>query len=190
MTDTQTAFVLVPRELAELFVDNDRRYTGEWWNAFHRFSAMLSAAPKPPESEIGPVAWVISRVSGGFRSYSPRLPKTKDLGQVVEPLYPQARIDADAAIIAALRAEGKSAEVMCDSYADENQRLFDRAEAAEARSEELERQLRDETAIVDRIWDMLGRPSYEELAGRSIYDLIAELQARAALASKKETADE
>lgn len=38
--------------------------------------------------------------------------------------------------------------------------------------ERIERERDEEKAIVDRIWDMLGRPSYEELAGRSIYDLI------------------
>ena len=30
--------------------------------------------------------------------------------------------------------------------------------------------------IVARIWKMFGSPSYEELAGRSLYDLIAEAQ--------------
>lgn len=30
--------------------------------------------------------------------------------------------------------------------------------------------------IVARIWEMLGNPTYEELNGRSIYDLIKELQ--------------
>lgn len=96
------------------------------------------------------------------------------------------RIDADAAIIAGLRHDVESAgslRLRLNAYRD-------RAEAAEAREKELERRLRDETAIVDRIWGMLGRPSYEALAGRSIYDLIAELQARAVLAIKKETVDE
>ena len=40
----------------------------------------------------------------------------------------------------------------------------------------LERQLADETKIVDRIWDLYGRPSYESLNGRSLVDLIAETQ--------------
>ena len=39
-----------------------------------------------------------------------------------------------------------------------------------------------ETGIVDRIWDQLGRPSFEELKGRSIYDLID------ALKSERDTA--
>lgn len=34
--------------------------------------------------------------------------------------------------------------------------------------------------IVARIWAMFGSPSYEELAGRSIYDLIKEVQEKAA----------
>lgn len=48
----------------------------------------------------------------------------------------------------------------------------------------LERRLREETAIVDRIWDLFGRPSYESLKGKSIYDLIQELQQRAEAAEK------
>lgn len=48
-------------------------------------------------------------------------------------------------------------------------------------------ELAAETAIVDRIWDQLGRPSYEELKGRSIYDLIDALKAE--LASVKAHAE-
>lgn len=39
--------------------------------------------------------------------------------------------------------------------------------------------LAEETAIVDRIWDLFGRPSYAELKGRTIYDLITEVQGHA-----------
>jgi hypothetical protein len=57
-----------------------------------------------------------------------------------------------------------------------------------------DRHLADETAIVDRIWYQLGRPTYEQLAGRTIYDLIDELKQRAerlraALEEKVETLD-
>lgn len=31
---------------------------------------------------------------------------------------------------------------------------------------------KDAHAIIDRIWDVFGRPSYEDLAGRTIYDLV------------------
>lgn len=31
---------------------------------------------------------------------------------------------------------------------------------------------KDAHAIIDRIWDIFGRPSYEELAGRTIYDMV------------------
>ncbi len=41
-------------------------------------------------------------------------------------------------------------------------------------------QLREERAIVSRIWAQLGGHSYEELAGRSIFDLIEELKTQAA----------
>ena len=44
--------------------------------------------------------------------------------------------------------------------------------------------LRDHITIVSRIWSMLGTPTYEQLAGRSIYDMIAEVQASAAEASR------
>ena len=54
-------------------------------------------------------------------------------------------------------------------------------------SEDEQRPLRDEIErlraerdaereIVDRIWKQLGSPTYEELKGRSIYDLIDEIK--------------
>lgn len=161
--DTQTAYVLVPSELADEMLiaalragcnelgatkqqadaEVSRRMSDPKVLAFSRaqYAAMLSAAPKPPESEIGPVAWGINNGAGYYPlTDDPKTAKSwpEFLGPPAVNLYPQARIDADAATIAALRAEAKSAEVMCDSYADENQRLFDRAEAAEARVKELE----------------------------------------------------
>jgi hypothetical protein len=44
----------------------------------------------------------------------------------------------------------------------------------------------EEAAIVSRIWEQFGNPSYAELAGRSIYDLIDELKVKAAPASPRE----
>ncbi len=52
-------------------------------------------------------------------------------------------------------------------------------DAAVAVIQQFQRELREETAIVDRIWDLLGRPTYAALKGRSIYELITELQGRA-----------
>jgi hypothetical protein len=46
----------------------------------------------------------------------------------------------------------------------------------------LEQQLAEETGIVDRVWDQLGRRTYEQLAGRSIHDLIEELKQQLAAA--------
>lgn len=43
----------------------------------------------------------------------------------------------------------------------------------------LERNLEEEKAIVDRIWKILGSPTFDELHGRSIYDLIEELKVKA-----------
>lgn len=42
---------------------------------------------------------------------------------------------------------------------------------------EVSDKLRDESAIVRRIWQILGSPTYEDLDGRSIYDLITDLKA-------------
>lgn len=42
---------------------------------------------------------------------------------------------------------------------------------------------KEEKAIVTRIWEILGNPSYEELNGRSIYDLISEIQKEAKMAN-------
>lgn len=41
--------------------------------------------------------------------------------------------------------------------------------------ERLRTKLDEETKIVDRIWELLGNPGYDDLKGRSIYDLIQEL---------------
>jgi hypothetical protein len=47
-----------------------------------------------------------------------------------------------------------------------------------SRLQSAEQERDEQAAIVSRIWAMFGNPSYEELAGRSIYDLIEALQAR------------
>jgi hypothetical protein len=50
----------------------------------------------------------------------------------------------------------------------------------------LARERDEQHGIVARIWELLGSPSYEDLAGRSIYDLIEELKADRARASSLE----
>ena len=52
-------------------------------------------------------------------------------------------------------------------------------EDAIERAERAEAELKAERAIVSRIWTQLGSPTYEQLRGRSIYDLISELKANA-----------
>jgi hypothetical protein len=47
------------------------------------------------------------------------------------------------------------------------------------RAEKAEADFATERAIVSRIWVQLGSPTYAELKGRSIYDLIDEMKARA-----------
>ena len=61
--------------------------------------------------------------------------------------------------------------LLSDAYAL-TKNWHDRAERAEA-------ELKAERAIVSRIWTQLGSPTYEQLRGRSIYDLISELKANA-----------
>jgi hypothetical protein len=155
MTDTQTAFVLVPRELAELFVENDRRYTGEWWNDFHRFSAMLSAAPKPPESEIGPVANYL-------------------LGDA------HRRIEADRAIIAALRVEVLKAADERKALLERCWRINTRAESAGARVKELE-------AVIGKIQIATDIPNHKH---EDPAFLLASCNLAHSFASKKETVGE
>jgi hypothetical protein len=49
-----------------------------------------------------------------------------------------------------------------------------------AKAEELQVERDTEASIINRIWKQLGSPTYAELKGRSIYDLIDELKADAA----------
>ena len=82
------------------------------------------------------------------------------------------RKDADEfrenAIARAERAEGNLAAL--EQCHDDNCRGLVRIAA----------ELADERAIVSRIWTQLGSPTYEQLKGRSIYDLISELKAELA----------
>ena len=54
----------------------------------------------------------------------------------------------------------------------ENANLRLKLEASERELSITKEVLSEEKAIVDRIWAILGNPTYEQLAGRSIYDLI------------------
>lgn len=47
---------------------------------------------------------------------------------------------------------------------------------AEEARDSAQRALEEERAIVDRIWDIFGRPDYKSLNGKTIYDLVAALQ--------------
>jgi hypothetical protein len=53
--------------------------------------------------------------------------------------------------------------------------LIEHARSLQSALAEKTAECEQEKQIVSRIWTMLGGPSYEELQGRSIYDLIAEL---------------
>jgi hypothetical protein len=53
-------------------------------------------------------------------------------------------------------------------------------DALSAKAEKLQVERDTEASIINRIWKQLGSPTYAELKGRSIYDLIDELKADAA----------
>lgn len=171
MTDTQTAFVLASQIAADVMGNDhlahllDEQQADEVHSHVQEavLKALLSAAPKPPESEIGPVAWRVwdDILRSWILSYKEEV--WPDL-LVNEPLYPQARIDADAATIAALLA---------------------RAEAAEARVKELE-------AAIGGCH--CPRPFNSRPHGFTISECVGAGECGcsdgAALASKKETVDE
>ena len=73
-----------------------------------------------------------------------------------------------------LRARAELAEA---ELATAKQRLRSEAMDDYAAIKDLQRELATERAIVSRIWTQLGSPTYEQLKGRSIYDLIQELKA-------------
>lgn len=80
-------------------------------------------------------------------------------------------------------------EHLASSYtaiSDENDRLSDRIRDVEGERDEARSRYKSEYEIVNRIWQMLGNPPYGDLAGRSIYDLISEVQARALAAEARE----
>ena len=66
---------------------------------------------------------------------------------------------------------------IADELATAKERLRSEATDDYAAIKDLQRELATERAIVSRIWTQLGSPTYEQLKGRSIYDLIDELKA-------------
>lgn len=59
----------------------------------------------------------------------------------------------------------------------DRKRWADALAAKDAEIDRLRAALDEQTAIVARIWVLLGSPTYEQLAGRSIYDLIGAMTA-------------
>ena len=57
--------------------------------------------------------------------------------------------------------------------------------AEKARADKAEAELAAERAIVSRIWVQLGSPSYDQLKGRSIYDLVDQMNAELADAQQE-----
>lgn len=77
-----------------------------------------------------------------------------------------------------------------DFWRSETQRETEKSQGLQRDVEALRARYHEERDIVTRIWRMLGSHSYEELAGRSIYDLVAELQALATMALTPPAASE
>jgi hypothetical protein len=240
MTDTQTAFVLVPRSDLECIVNLERyRRSGgpapedldgldDGINeAVHIAANLLSAAPKRPESEIGPVVDQLKSAArkvkalkeyttfvGAAKTTLHRLVITNEAAVAVL-LNNQARIDADAAIIAALRAKIEAQEELDDTVRGWLRFHRERAEAAEARLKELgevgkglelhsvakKLRLQKDAGIPHLPTDMTyearmaitgdGPRAYEwsDKKHRVVYALCREIERIAALASKKEAAD-
>lgn len=94
-------------------------------------------------------------------------------------------------LIVWLRAAGDGHVTMEEAatalqFLSARERELETALETSRRAEEHSDDLRKEShAIVDRIWAIFGTPSFEELAGRSIYDLIKEQISRAEAAEAR-----
>lgn len=73
---------------------------------------------------------------------------------------------------------------VCDLAADEIEDMEKAYELLFEENSKNKQRAAEEAAIVDKIWDLFGRPSYKDLNGRSIYDLITDVQQRAAVLEK------
>lgn len=67
----------------------------------------------------------------------------------------------------------------------ENKELLRIQKGCHSQIEGLLDSVNQERLIVDRIWDLFGRPSFESLKGKSIYDLITDMQAENEALRKK-----
>lgn len=191
MTDTQTAFVLVPREPTDEMLEASVSPRYEFLTDAHvsvlkdgfaaKYRAMLLAAPKPPESEIGPVAWRADHQIDGeytkvFTSSEREADTWRELGLNVQALAlhtPQARIDADAAEKAELLARVKE--------------LDDAVKASSRALNDLMTDYAADQCDPDQVSDARDR-IYKRGTLSYIANVIASNSA--ALASKKETVDE
>ncbi len=77
---------------------------------------------------------------------------------------------------AELAAEREAHELTRQQSADLLTQYCNERDAARAALAAERERFEEEHAIVDRIWKQLGFPTYEQLNGRSIYDLIDELK--------------
>ena len=85
---------------------------------------------------------------------------------------------ADAETIAQLRAEMYLSTKCLRKAADDQARLDREINQLAGERDAALRAFSEEKKIVSRIWQQLGSPSYAELAGRSIHDVIDELRAK------------
>jgi len=99
-----------------------------------------------------------------------------------EPLLSDAfeeRRITDGALAERLAKERRSAATALRANRARIEELEEYAKVVEAQLRDANIERDEQTQIVANIWKLLGSPTYEELAGRSIYDLIAASEARA-----------
>ena len=82
--------------------------------------------------------------------------------------------------LATLTTERDHWQKIAVSASHEREHNANVAQAMTAERDQLRAELAAERAIVSRIWTQLGSPTYAQLKGRSIYDLIDELKAELA----------
>ena len=88
-----------------------------------------------------------------------------------------AALEAAERRVAEIREENEALKEDLASYMEIANAEANDCAVAQQCAREAEQRVSEETAIVNRIWSMFGNPSFDSLKGRSIYDLIAELQA-------------
>lgn len=150
---------------------SDQENAGKVKEAVERLNAALQAFKNPP---------VAAR---------PTIAELEAILAAPDPPQMSISVDGEVHIATQVRIEVGDLETLLSALAKARgdvQPLWDHIHSLEAKLTKAGERIAEhlaaynrEWAIVDRIWTQLGRPTFEELAGRSIYDLIDTLKARA-----------